>query len=292
MTTLSDPRLHRIMEGHFKKATREWDEWMIYAKNPDDVLRWYVLIRNLSYDDDGVWTGGMFLFEVIATSEFPTKPPTFRAKFKNGVYEVDVPCCISIGEYHQTDYKAVLGMSGFTRELANGMMNHQFLTKLGGINLLHTTDKEKKKYCVESIKHLSTDFKHIYDLLDESFADYSSRWDLTQCNNELRRHLAFGRTKFPMRDEGGARDESRDESNASAAPSAGLINTSASSSDTLTVKPAVEPTVTPAVTPVVTPAVTPTVTHVVEPTVTPNVADVITPAVEPTQVTTIVTKTD
>ena len=224
-------RLDRILEGHFKKATREVDEYVIYAKNPNDIKQWYVLIRNLE-GDNGEWRNGMFLFDLIAPDDFPMKPPSFRAKYKNGVYEVDSKCCISIGEYHSSDYKQVLGMPGFTRELANGMINHNFLTELGGINLLRTTDGEKRKYCKESIEHLQTDFKEAYDLLEESFEKYSSGWDLSQCNNEMRKRLSFGRVVFPMKEETASSDTSTTTSAATSATTTNATTTSTTTSNT------------------------------------------------------------
>ena len=221
-------RLDRILEGHFKKETSEVDEYVMHAKN---IKQWYVLIRNLEGDNEE-WRKGMFLFDLIAPDDFPMKPPSFRAKYKNGVYEVDSKCCISIGEYHSSDYKQVLGMPGFTRELANGMINHKFLTELGGINLLQTTDEEKRRYCEESIEHLQTDFKEAYDLLEESFEKYSSGWDLSQCNNEMRKRLSFGRVVFPMKEETASSATSTTTSAATSATSTSATTASTTTSNT------------------------------------------------------------
>lgn len=200
-SSLLDSRFARIMQGHFKKATKDPDEYVIYAMDPDDCRKWYILIRNMCGAEDE-WVGGHFLFEMSAPKTFPHDPPTFIAQHENGVYGVGSKCCISIGEYHKDQYRAVLGMRGFAQELCNGMMNHEYLTELGGINLLKTSTKHKKKVSESSLDLLHTKFPKQMKLLEDSFAVYTKKWKLDSCNNDLRRRLSFGSVQIPLKDGG------------------------------------------------------------------------------------------
>ena len=125
---MGDRRFARIVQGHFRKATREPNEYLIFAMNPSKINEIYVLVRNMS-GDDGEWDGGNFLFRMVLPSGFPTEPPSFYAMNENGVYGVEQKCCIAIGEFHSADYRPVLGVTGFARELANGMIGWKYLTE-------------------------------------------------------------------------------------------------------------------------------------------------------------------
>lgn len=171
-------RLARVMAGHFKKATKEPDPYVVYTMDDADCQTWYIAIKGVS-GSNGEMEGGEYIFEVKATDKFPHDPPTFKALTENGVYGLGQKCCISIGEYHKDQYKGVLGMRGFCVELCNGLMNHKYLTELGGINLLKSSDTKLKQLARDSIAYNNKNNKRIVGLLRESYKIYSAAWSIS-----------------------------------------------------------------------------------------------------------------
>lgn len=197
---MANRQLSRVLNGHFRKATREPDEYIIYAMDPENIKVWWVLVRNM-VGNNNEWENGYFLFKLEAPNDFPTSPPSFYAQHSNGVYGVNVKCCISIGEFHSDQYRGVLGMRGFAVELANGMMNWEFLTKLGGINLLRTTAEEKKNISQNSLQYIAENFPEQLKLLENAYSVYSAKWSLSNVNNSTRKRLNFQNTVFELREE-------------------------------------------------------------------------------------------
>lgn len=187
-----DPRLGKVVMAHVGKAIRDpaSNEFYVIAVDDNDFTKCYVLLRNMIGDHDE-WVGGYFLFRIEMPDRFPFEPPSFYAMHDNGVYGVEVKCCISIGEFHKSDYKAVLGISGFINELANGMMCWEFTTEKGGISLLRDPIHKKKKYSAESWEFLHEKFPNEMKLLHSAYNEYSKKWDLTNVPNELRQKLVF-----------------------------------------------------------------------------------------------------
>ena len=77
----------------------------------------------------------------------------------NGVYAIDSNICISIGKYHPENYRAVLGVSGFTENIMSGMVGWKDLD--GGIGLMNTTAGEKKKFAMDSRAYNAQHYSHI-----------------------------------------------------------------------------------------------------------------------------------
>lgn len=175
-------RFTRIMHGHFAKAVKDPEEYLMFAVDPKNAQTWYILVRNVLGPNDE-FKGGQYIFRMEAPDEFPMKPPKFYALTPSGFYGTNGTCCISIGEYHANDYRATLGMRGFAAELSNGLMNYDQMGH--GINLLNTTVAEKKKYAKDSPaynkKHLSKEL----NLILEAYAGYSAKWPSIPPNQTL-----------------------------------------------------------------------------------------------------------
>lgn len=183
-----DERLTRIMAFQYTKATREPDEFVKFAIDGDDPQTWHVLVRNLSGDNDE-FVGGEYLFEMWAPPQFPYEPPKFTALTPNGVYEIGKTVCISIGEYHKDNNRAQLGMAGFAKELANGIMCWKALGH--GINIIasNTSLEDKKRLARSSPAWNMKHYPEIVVRLESAFTTYSAKWDMSQVNSELAKRI-------------------------------------------------------------------------------------------------------
>jgi ubiquitin-protein ligase len=191
-----DAKLMRIMASHFQKATREPEEFVQFAIDESDPQTWYLKVRNLS-GKNGELEGGEYLFEMWAPPEFPFKPPKFTALTPNGVYEVNQSICISIGEYHADQYRATLGMLGFAKELANGIMCWTDLGHGIGIIHMHNSIDDKRQWARASREYNLKHNPKILRKIEDSFDEYSRKWDLSKIDARLASRLGLVKSEVP-----------------------------------------------------------------------------------------------
>lgn len=174
-----DARLMKIMMAQFTKATREPEEFVKFSIDEADPQTWYIIVRNLS-GKEGELEGGEYLFKMWAPTEFPFKPPKFTALTPNGVYEVEQSICISIGEYHSDQYQATLGMLGFAKELANGVMCWKDMGH--GIGIIHMQNSvdDKRKWAKASRAYNLKHYAEIVKRIDYTYKAYSAKWDVSK----------------------------------------------------------------------------------------------------------------
>lgn len=166
-------RCIRALNGHFKKAIREPNEWIKFSMDSTNLQRWYIMIHDIP-SDDGVFDGGEYIVEMTAPDKFPDKPPSFKFLTPNGVYKLETAPCISIGQYHSDAYPAALGMSGFAKEICNGLICYNELGH--GIALIKTTNEEKKRLAARSVAYNLENHKEIVEAINSQFAEYSAAW--------------------------------------------------------------------------------------------------------------------
>lgn len=182
-------RQTKIMMAQFKKATQEPNEFIKFVlKSEKEVNVWYILLSGFT-GDNNEFVGGEYLCRMEAPVDFPFKPPSFYMLTENGVYGVEKKVCINIGEYHADQYRAALGMAGFASQLISGLVGWR---DLGGGIEIHTTSLEvKKKNARESRAENIKRYPQIMDMINQSYNDYSSRWDLTKIPEPLKIKLGL-----------------------------------------------------------------------------------------------------
>ena len=118
--------------ANYKKWSESRHPYLDFIMDETDIGKWWVRIRDL----DNEFKGGEYIVHMWAPKDYPFGPPEFYFKTATGVYGIDCKVCISIGEYHKSDYAAGQGgMGGFAAQLLNGII---FWSELGtGINILH-----------------------------------------------------------------------------------------------------------------------------------------------------------
>lgn len=166
----------RVMMGHFRKATMSSDPYVKYMMSPNDARIWYALLGNFD-GNDGEFAGGQYLVRIEAPKDFPFKPPWFYFMTPNGVYDTEKKVCIDIGGYHADNYRATLGMPGFTLQLVNGMICYKDLG--GGISLLATNVATKRGLATASSAYNLEHHADIVQGIEESYAAYSEKWKKT-----------------------------------------------------------------------------------------------------------------
>jgi len=111
-------RFARVMQSQYAAACREQSPYLIPLLDEKDVSRWHFVALNLPPP----YTDGEYFFRLDAPPNFPQAPPKFEFVTPNGIYTPGGPICISIGDYHKKNWRPVLGMRGFAREVVNGML--------------------------------------------------------------------------------------------------------------------------------------------------------------------------
>lgn len=191
-------RLAKIISNHVNKAQKEPNEHLIFTTDDNDMKQVYCLVRNLDTDETPEWKNGVFLVKLIIPDNFPVDPPKFMLLNENGVYAINTSAiCISIGHFHKDDgWRPVLGLAGFAREIANGMMHRQFLIEKGGLNLLSESAKQIASHSKSSLSYLMNKHQDIMLKLISEYEIYSKKWDLSKVDARTRKRLEFGNAKF------------------------------------------------------------------------------------------------
>src|ERR1700753_4150528 len=105
-----------IIRAQYKKAISTPDEYVKYIISDDDISTWYVLLGGMD-GNENEFMQGEFLVRIKLPINYPYSPPEFYFMTPQGVYDVEKKVCISIGEYHSDNYRAVLGVPGFCAQL-------------------------------------------------------------------------------------------------------------------------------------------------------------------------------
>ena len=160
-------RRNRALLGHFRKAIENYtDGDLVEFRLPsDDMGKWYALLRNLAGEDDE-FNNGEYIVELIAPPSYPDDPPEFYFYTPNGVYIPHKKVCVDMGLEHTGNYPATLGMAGFTRVLAGGIISWKDLGN--GRHLSYTSVDQKKQYARDSSLYNYEKYPEIMALFDEA----------------------------------------------------------------------------------------------------------------------------
>lgn len=168
-----NPRRNAIMMAQFRAATKEPNEFLKFHITEDDTSTWYILLSGFSGDDDE-FAGGEYLVKVVMPPKFPYDPPEFYFITRQGLYDINKKVCISIGEFHASDYRSALGVIGFCTQLVSGLIGWR--TMGVGISILSTTAKEKAKLAAASVSTNYDSHSEIMEAVNLSYAMYSTKW--------------------------------------------------------------------------------------------------------------------
>lgn len=176
----------KVMQAQYKVAIKTPTEYIAYIMSEDDPSTWYLLLRGIKGHDDA-FEGGEYLVRMFAPADFPGSPPQFFFMTENGLYDTEKKICISIGEYHKDQYRAVLGMSGFADNLVSGMVGWNEMGH--GINILHTKAPEKKKLAAASVETNNARYGPLVKKIKDAYAEYSKAWPQTDENIAMLKRL-------------------------------------------------------------------------------------------------------
>jgi hypothetical protein len=80
-------------------------------------------------------------------------------------------------------------MAGFANQLVSGLIGWKSMG--GGINILATDEKTKKKYAKESADWNSTKLGAIRDEINRQYAEYSAKWKVDTLPADLVKKLGL-----------------------------------------------------------------------------------------------------
>lgn len=191
-----DRRQTAIMMAQFKKAIAAPNEFIKFSLKTDSVNEWYILLSGFegndseyTYTENGEMKFGEYLCRMVAPADFPFNPPEFYMLTENGLYGIEEKVCISIGEFHAKDYRAALGMAGFAEQLVSGLIGWKELGN--GIRIIKTTAGKKSKLAKYSREYNYNVHPDIMNAINSSYAEYSSKWDLTKIPAPMREKLGL-----------------------------------------------------------------------------------------------------
>ena len=140
-------RVLQMFQNQYKEAIKADHPNLIPLIDDSNIRKWHFLVTNLP----APFTGGEYIFQLLATDGYPHDPPKFTFLTNNGMFETHGPICISIGEFHAHDapgndgsfsWRAVLGLMGFARQVAGAMSDTDPLGE--GIRLTNASANIKR----------------------------------------------------------------------------------------------------------------------------------------------------
>jgi len=120
----------------------------VYVDN-NNIKIWYFLITGL----ENPYKSGEYLFKLTAKDDYPMSPPKFEFLTQNGLFQIGMSLCISIGEFHTNDdpgsegsygWRPSLGMVGFAINVVNALICFKDIDH--GIGIIKTPDSMKSIY--------------------------------------------------------------------------------------------------------------------------------------------------
>lgn len=126
---------------------------LLFIQDPEDIKVWYCLMFGLEGDAQE-FVGAEYLIKLYAQDGYPSSPPKFQFLTPNGVYKAHSEPCVELGHYHSYDYPSTLGILGFAKNLVMGLI--AWRDNGGGVNIIKTDVKEKKKISTDSVLYNQT----------------------------------------------------------------------------------------------------------------------------------------
>ena len=164
--------LATIVDAQIRKIVKQDEEYYTAVVDPSDVHKVYVLIKNLPDD----YKGGEYLFKLVIPDEFPDSPPHLHALTPNGLFQIGGQICVSIGTFHQNDFKSnkkgtygwrpAIGLGGF---ILNGIINAMlhFDDEDSGIRIKLESPEVKKELAQKSAEYNMKHHECICNLFKE-----------------------------------------------------------------------------------------------------------------------------
>lgn len=179
-----------IVTGQFKFAVKQPHEYLKFMMDEKDYNKWYILLSGFD-GDEGEYTDGEYLVRIKLPADFPYNPPEFYFMTEQGLYGVETKVCISIGEFHKADARAALKVGEFCTQLISGLIGWRDMG--GGIQILQTDVKQKKRFAANSRAYNAKYNSDICNKINETYAGYSTNWDLKTVPLEIQKKLSLGK---------------------------------------------------------------------------------------------------
>lgn len=171
---LSTEQRNRVIMSMYRSTIKQQSEYLKFLLNENKIDEWWVMIEGM-HGADNEFNHGQYLVRIELPLKFPYAPPHFYFMTHNGVYDVNVKVCVSIGEYHSNNYPSAQKVIGFVTNLVSGIIGW---TDLGsGINIVKTDVATKRELARASAQYNQTHYADIVDKINKNFEAYSAEWD-------------------------------------------------------------------------------------------------------------------
>lgn len=138
----------------------------------DDLQAVHLAVVNLP----DPYEGGVYFFRLTPPDDYPERPPELVALTPNGVYVPGGKICISVGSYHPTlsaaghGWRKVLGLVGFAREVANGLIVPDALGH--GLNIDVQGPAARRRLAAESAAYNRERFGGLVEAFEAAVAEH------------------------------------------------------------------------------------------------------------------------
>jgi ubiquitin-protein ligase len=177
-----------IMNAQYRAAVREPNEFLKFYMCEENTSIWYVLISGIE-GNENEYMGGEYIVRIELPNDFPYNPPHFYFMTEQGLYTPERKVCISIGEFHKSNYRAALGVAGFCEQLVSGLVGWKEIGH--GISIVETTTERKRQLAQVSCEFNTIHNGQILAKINSAYKDYSSKWDLTKVPEAMKRKLGL-----------------------------------------------------------------------------------------------------
>lgn len=164
---------NRVILSMYKTTIQEKTEYVKFIIDDDDINKWYVMIEDLSGENDE-FKHCQYLVRIELPPSFPYDPPHFYFLTPNGVYGINAKVCVMIGEFHSNNYPSAQKVRGFVINLVSGIIGWRDLGS--GINILNTSESEKRALARKSMEYNRTHYPDLVDRINANYAEYSALW--------------------------------------------------------------------------------------------------------------------
>ncbi len=140
-------RVRKEYEDLQEESRRSQLPNLYIAMDPENHLKWYVLIHSLA---DPCYENGEYLFHLDLSPRYPFAPPDFYFFTPNGRFEISRKLCFSNSSYHAEMWSPIwkiktiiLGFLSFFLDKSSKGVGH----------LQNVSDEKKRAYALESKKY-------------------------------------------------------------------------------------------------------------------------------------------
>lgn len=157
--------LHRLRKEYQQLMKNPILNMKIYV-NPDNILKWYFCIYNLSEKDNPWYHGGEYYGWIEMHHDYPYKPPSYYMLTPNGRFEIEKSICTTNSSFHMKNWNPLWTLDSLFRGFLSLFLEDNSNQQLS-VNHLHTSSHIKKQFALRSKEYNQTHNTKLNSIMDE-----------------------------------------------------------------------------------------------------------------------------